>query len=244
MNLIIVIVGLTLYYCFYVRTDTKLVVQVSEALVKYVSAPYQVVENTVKLGFAGFMQLCLFILLSLIIQYPLNALLELKVSVLASLGWGVLLGIGEFGIALALTELIAPPPLDGASKPMVRGWMRQYRDAFRLQPFLVGLPLTLFYILGEELIFRALFIWACRGWSDVLALVVSTSAFVIAQFPAMTRFEHGIAPAVGAIVVGISHGILFLQHGDIVTLSIAHCTMFFLGMITGMKKENTSPITF
>lgn len=154
-----------------------------------------------------------------------------------------LLGVGE----LALTSLVCTLVVEvaaarrGPARESVRrewaaqtrgGWMSYFLLTMRAAPPLVALSSVCLYVGVEELIFRGLLIstFLDRGLGGTAAVASSAVLFVGVQALAMPSSRAALFPMVGAAVIGVVHGILFLHVPDVIPLAVAHVAFFVAAM--------------
>ena len=85
---------------------------------------------------------------------------------------------------------------------------------------------------AQELIFRGLLIPAFldEGLGGTASVASSGLLFVGVQALAMPSRRAALFPMVGAAVVGVVHGILFLHVPDVIPLAVAHVAFFSAAM--------------
>lgn len=154
------------------------------------------------------------------------------------------LGIGE----LALTSLLCTVVVEfvtvtrGSARGTARrdwstqsraGWMSYFLLTVRTAPPAVALACIGLYVGVEELVFRGVliptFLHAETG--GTFAVAASTTLFVAVQALAMPSRRAALFPMVGAAVIGVVHGILFLYVPDVIPLAVAHITYFTAAML-------------
>jgi hypothetical protein len=229
-----------IYYSLEIRRSGA----VSEAVVRllhldqrYASRP---ARSAVGLGLAGISQACFAgILLSWSdLHLSLLAWWQLNPSVII---YGLLLGIGEMAFASFLGHIgvlvairIAPAAdtvsIDQWLTISRGGWMKKYLDAMEIAPPGLFIGLVALYVCGEEIIFRAILIENLAFAGSVAAVTGATTSFMIIQFFQMPSWRSAMLPAIGALMVGILHGALFVAVPNLVPLVIAHL-VFFLSSV-------------
>lgn len=154
-----------------------------------------------------------------------------------------LLGAGE----LALTSLVCTLIVEvasarrGSAREIVRrewaaqtrgGWMSYFLLTMRAAPPAVALGSICLYVGVEELIFRGLLIptFLDAGLGGTAAVALSSLVFVGVQALAMPSSRAALFPMVGAAVIGVVHGILFLHVPDVIPLVVAHVAFFLAAM--------------
>jgi membrane protease YdiL (CAAX protease family) len=158
---------------------------------------------------------------------------------------GILLGIGEGAVSLVLASfafrVMAPrrhSPIDKREEMSLElslvgkaGWMRTFADAFRIVPIPWSLVLVFVALTGEELIFRAIVIPLFLPYSVAVAIGISTLLFITVQLSHLPSWYQGVAPACGAVVMGLANGGVFVIWRNLTPLAIAH--VVYLAFLIG-----------
>jgi hypothetical protein len=153
---------------------------------------------------------------------------------------GIALGIGEAALAtfigyvgiqvgLRVAPGHTPASVDEWLALARSGWMRLFFQAAEITPAL-ALCLSLLYIAVEETVFRGVIITALRDSIPVLALTVSVLLFALTQTFRMPSWHSAMFPVLGAVVVGVIHGLLFLAVPSILPLIVAHFVFFVVAV--------------
>lgn len=160
----------------------------------------------------------------------------------ALIAYGALLGVGELGlssflvsISIRLAVTVAGPG-DGNRQEdwavmSTGGWMRAFVTTVRVAPPAVAGALVVLYIAVEETVFRGVVIGAVRPFGPAAALSASVGLFMLAQIFNMPSWRNALAPLTAALVVGLTHGVLFLEVADITPLITAHVVLFGTALI-------------
>jgi hypothetical protein len=198
------------------------------------------VDSVLRMSMAAAMQLAFALLLIAALGIPAAALVPdtLRPELVAL---GAVLGAGEAllgsflgTVAMRVAARIAPrsTPADAAQWLTVGrgGWMRLFLRTAETAPLRFGLAVMTLYIAVEEVIFRGVLITFLREGGAAPALVLSVVAFVAVQVFSMPSWHAAIFPAVGALVVGIVHGALFLAVPDLTPLVVAHLVLFVVAV--------------
>jgi hypothetical protein len=190
------------------------------------------IEAIGKLAAAGLAQALFAIGLLLVLGTDLDAIAGLNPDLLAL---GALLGFGEVALASFLGTVVVRLDLlrrsderaVGAWLAQGRGgWMGQFAATVAAAPPWFALASVSLYVAGEEVVFRALVIDAAAGAGAVAAVALSAVLFVVVQVFNMPSVRAATFPVVGAVVVGLVHGVLFWQTHDVLPLVVAHITFF------------------
>lgn len=104
--------------------------------------------------------------------------------------------------------------------------MGQFAATVAAAPPWFSLASVSLYVAGEEIVFRAIVIDAAAGAGAVAAVALSLVLFVVVQAFNMPSVRAATFPIVGAVVVGLVHGVLFWQTYDVLPLIVAHVTFF------------------
>jgi membrane protease YdiL (CAAX protease family) len=158
-------------------------------------------------------------------------------------GWllllGVPLGIAEAGLgtyAAYLGSRVAqrlqpgrtPTTVEGWLTVARGGWIRYYLRTAAAFPSWLLVAATLLYVGGEEAIFRGVLLTSAAGLPATAAVVLSTALFAAAQVFYTPGWRTALFPVLGATVVGVIHGCLYLAVPDLAPLIVAHATMFLV----------------
>jgi len=185
-----------------------------------------------KLAAAGVAQALFGAGLLLVLDVDVGMIAGLSPELLAL---GALLGFGELALASFLGTLVVRLDLmRGSDERTVRAWIAQGRGGWMglfgatvaAAPPWFALASVSLYVAGEELVFRAIMIDATAGAGAAAAVALSLILFVIVQAFNMPSIRAATFPIVGAVVVGIVHGVLFWQTYDLLPLILAHVTFF------------------
>jgi hypothetical protein len=106
------------------------------------------------------------------------------------------------------------------------GWIQMYFKTIEVLPFPLGALSVFLYIAFEECIFRVIVIGVVAPASSSAALLTSTALFVTYQKFHTPGWRTAVFPMLGASVVGIVHGLLYLSVPNIVPLIVAHLSFF------------------
>jgi hypothetical protein len=221
-----------------VRGPTQLLLRRFPAAKRYSSGE---VEAVVRLGLGGILQLLFCAVLIAALGVRLD---ELQLAALepALVILGVLLGLGEAALAtfagytgmqagMALAPGRAPADADDWLALSRSGWMRLFFQAAEITPSL-AVGLSLMYIAVEETVFRGVVITMLGDAGPAAAaLAVSILLFALAQTFRMPTWHSAMFPVLGAIVVGLVHGLLFLAVPSILPLIVAHFTFFVVAVV-------------
>jgi hypothetical protein len=219
-----------------VRRPTQLLLHRFPAARRYASGE---VEAGVRLGLGVLLQLLFCAGLIALLGVALGRLqpAELQPALIAL---GVALGIGEAALAtfvgyvgmqvgLTIAPRHTPATADEWLALSRSGWMRLFFQAAEIMPAL-AIGLSLMYIAVEETVFRGVIITVLRDASPVLALAVSILLFALTQTFRMPSWHSAMFPVLGAVVVGLIHGLLFLAVPAILPLIVAHFVFFIVAV--------------
>jgi hypothetical protein len=194
------------------------------------------VDSVVRMAMAAAMQLAFACVLVAVLGVSVAELVpdELRLELVLL---GVVLGAGEAllgsflgTIAMRVAAKLAPQsaPADAAQWLTVGrgGWMRLFLRTAEAAPLRFGLVVMTLYIAVEEVIFRGVLISYLDEGGAAVALTLSVLAFVAVQVFSMPSWHAAIFPVVGALVVGVVHGSLYLAVPDLLPLVVAHLVLF------------------
>jgi len=216
--------------------------------------PARHVGAALQLGVAVGLQAGFFCLL-VVLYTPLDAVTEWVSIDPLLLALGVVLGVGEMGLATLLglfAIMVAdawPRPAGVAARSPATashwgttakgGWMQYYIKAMAILPRPVAVAVVSLYVVFEEGVFRGVLLTAVAPYGAGLAVLVSAAAFMVVQVFHMPGWRTALFPALGALVVGVVHGELFLETGRLTPLAVAHISYFFSAMWSIRKLKVT-----
>jgi hypothetical protein len=197
-------------------------------------------DNIVRLSLAGLLQLLFLAALALALEVDVPRQLAQGFHPLLIL-YGALLGVGEMAfssflchavgrLAMAVAPGRVPPSMQDWMVVAKAGWMRAYLDTINAVPWTVSLGLIVLYVTVEEIIFRGILTQCFLPLGPGPAVVLSTGLFAIVQTVQMPSWSSTLFPVLGALVMGLAHGALFLAVPNLVPLIVAHCVFFLIAV--------------
>ncbi len=215
-----------------------------------VGVPLADAESIARLALAGLSQLVLFFLLRHLTGVGVPVAADLP-----SFVFGICLGVAQFGAgsqvaaffySFAPESRIAYGVVDRRPTQLARGgWMRHYRAAMRTSTVALGLPLTVLYVTGEELIFRFILLNTFGALGHVFAVFLATACFMAVQVLAMPTWTSALFPVAGALVVGLSNGALVVGGTGLLPLVVAHSTFFLFPFVFDRADpDSRSPLAY
>ncbi len=198
-------------------------------------------DGVVRLLLSGALQLAF--LTALVAALPLTAadLLPRHWDVRLVL-LGIPLGVAEAGLATyagflgsRVAQLVrpggaTPAGVEGWLSVARGGWIRYYLRTAAVAPRWLLILATTLYVAGEELIFRGV-VLTTSGLAPALAVAMSVVLFAAAQVFYTPGWRTALFPILGAVVLGVVHGILFVTVPDVTPLIVAHATMFLVTVL-------------
>lgn len=156
--------------------------------------------------------------------------------------YGVLIGIGSVGLSILLCsvgmkifEIIAkdksPKSIEGWMAVANAGWIRHHKHTIKVLPFYISLLIITLQIGSEEVIFRVVLNDVFMPYGIEIAFVISTGLFIFMQTLHMPSMASAMFPILGATVMGIIHGLIYIHNPSIVPLIISHLTFFMFTVI-------------
>ncbi|GGX74246.1 CPBP family glutamic-type intramembrane protease [Streptomyces hiroshimensis] len=177
---------------------------------------------------------------------------------------GVLVGIGEMGIASFLCRLVIEASLHRPGRPgrpgrrgsrlpaaasagtarlggprdvggwiaMSRGgWLRHHFKTVEVLPLPLAVTVMAVQVGCEETVFRGVLFGYLGSAGLPATLAVSVVLFVLMQCFFMGSWRAAMFPMVGALVMGIAHGLLFWAVPALPPLIVAHVTFFLFAVL-------------
>ncbi|HEX9938374.1 MAG TPA: CPBP family intramembrane glutamic endopeptidase [Longimicrobium sp.] len=230
-----------IYYGVLIRWCGRLSVPLVDRLGLARHHPRHDAEAVLRLGVNGGSQALFLAVFLLLTGVPLaRAIGPLPAPALVLMG--VLLGVGEMGLAAFLSNAAVhalirvapgkvPPTMEGWLAAARGGWMREYLRAIEIASLPAAVVITAVYVSVEEIVFRGVLIPYLLPWGAGLAVAVSTLLFGAVQCIHTPSWAAALFPLVGALVMGTVHGLLFLAVPSIVPLVVAHLVFFFAAVL-------------
>lgn len=155
---------------------------------------------------------------------------------------GAILGIGVMGAAsllgrsyIEMMRFLFPKKYSANIRnwlAMARGgWIRHHFHAIEVLPVPIALLITLGQVCAEEIIFRGVILNYFLMYGKYIALFISTSLFMMMQTFQMPNRISSIFPVIGALVLGLIGGILYMNVPVLLPLIIAHITFFAVAVL-------------
>jgi len=247
---IVVLVLIVVYYRYVAPEVVRAVTPRFSRLAIQSTHSYASVESVVALSFACLFQAVFFVLLLYASDLSRSDLGLVSFSPVLLI-YGAVLGVGEMAFASFLCftcvqgfELRRDTRLGGLASWLAisrSGWMRQYLRTIETIPWPAALLLVCAYVSVEELVFRSLVIPTFLP-ERVLALAASVVLFSFVQLFNMPSWRHGLFPFIGAVTMGIVHGLLFIEVPVIFPLILAHVTFFGSALMLGQNAPSGSEV--
>jgi hypothetical protein len=264
ISLIIIVIGYYLWIVAKMRGLVRLSAVMDRLQQKF---PARHVEAAYNLAYAGGLQALFCIIITVLYAPHLIATASFFPDP-ALLVFGIVLGVGEMGLT-TLLGYAAITIIDSferrrvttnqfsASRPgwiQARtpststarwsttargGWMQYYIQAIAILPRNMAVAFVLLYVFFEEFVFRGVILATLTPLGAAGSVAVSTLLFVLVQTFHMPGWRTSLFPAIGAIVVGIVHGGLFVKDPNILPLAVAHASFFFTAMWSIRRIDST-----
>ncbi|MEZ0074777.1 lysostaphin resistance A-like protein [Planotetraspora sp. GP83] len=110
------------------------------------------------------------------------------------------------------------------------GWIRHHLKTMEVVSLPLALALTAVQVGSEEVVFRGLVLTWLRDAGPVLAVGISCLLFTVMQVFLMSSWRAAIFPVVGAVVMGLTHSLLFWHYPTLIPLMVAHVTFFLFAV--------------
>jgi membrane protease YdiL (CAAX protease family) len=158
--------------------------------------------------------------------------------------FGVLIGIGSMGTSTLLCttamKLVDQYSIRNGKKSRSlkewyaissAGWIRHHKHNIQILPLFLALIIITMQVGSEETIFRSVLFQAYAPFGIKTAFIISTLLFIYMQVFHMPSMLSAMFPMIGAFVMGIVHGILYIYHPTVVPLIISHIAFFIFTII-------------
>jgi len=181
------------------------------------------------------------LLYSFAVRMPLSIIQELDPLIA---GLSIPLGIAEMSVAtlfgysamrtVHLVDTVAGRHSTAWSGVAKGGWIQMYFKTIDVLPHPLGGIVVLSYIAFEECIFRGIVIDVMLPAGPYAAVIGSTVLFALYQMFHTPGWRTALFPMLGASVVGIVHGLLYIVWRHIGPLIVAH-SCFFLSALWSFR---------
>ena len=142
--------------------------------------------------------------------------------------YGTILGIAEMGFSMTLCMLaIRLSQCENSWAVLTRaGWIRHHFHTIKLLPRSVALVIIFLQLSAEEIFFRGIMLNALFSYSQTIAATASISLFIYMQTFHMPSKITALFPVIGALVLGITHTLLYFILPSLLPLIVAHLVFF------------------
>ncbi|MHB1949119.1 MAG: CPBP family intramembrane glutamic endopeptidase [Gammaproteobacteria bacterium] len=155
---------------------------------------------------------------------------------------GALLGVGMMGLSSLLCRSVIEilRQLRMPNHPyevkdwliMVRsGWLRHHLQTLEIMPIPLALIITLGQVCGEEMVFRGALLHYFLPHGPWVAILISTILFMCMQIFHMPSLLSSLFSMIGAMVIGVVDGIVYLHVSNLIPLIVAHITFFAVAVL-------------
>jgi hypothetical protein len=110
------------------------------------------------------------------------------------------------------------------------GWIRHHLKTMEVVSLPLALALTATQVGSEEVVFRGLVLSWLREAGPFLAIGISCLLFTVMQVFLMSSWRAAMFPVVGAIVMGVTHSVLFWHYPVLIPLMVAHVVFFLFAV--------------
>lgn len=180
--------------------------------------------------------------ISLLVFFKIDIYTILKNTSFLTCFYGALIGIGTASLSILLCsvgmklfEIVAkdnaPSNLNGWMAVANAGWIRHHKHALKILPIYLALLIITLQIGSEEIIFRVVISHIFMPYGIVIAFIISTLLFIYMQTLHMPSLTSAMFPVLGATVMGITHGLIYLNDPSIIPLIVSHLTFFIFTVI-------------
>lgn len=148
---------------------------------------------------------------------------------------GMFLGLGLAGtsmiICLLIVKLIAFFTQFTEEQVMLAlpgGWLKSYEYIKVIAPPYIFMPAIVLQLTCEEIIFRGIFINYFINFGVLYTIITSTLLFALMQIFLIPTIRGALFPVIGALLMGMVHGYLFLVIDSLWPLVFSHMIFFML----------------
>jgi len=153
--------------------------------------------------------------------------------------YGLLVGVGEAGVALLIYQTVMSGiktlfPNVAATTCRVRfninsnGWPHHNKRFMQITSLSMLLLMILIQAGAQEIIFRGVMIHYFSPYGGGVAIAISTLLFILMVALLYPMNTNTMFTSVAALVIGVVHGILYLNSATLLPLIVAHVTLVTL----------------
>ncbi|MFF5207632.1 CPBP family intramembrane glutamic endopeptidase [Streptosporangium sp. NPDC000396] len=168
------------------------------------------------------------------------------------IGLGAAIGVGEVALGSLLCRVLIEGvqargrrhasaralPATAAGQERMRqwlglsrgGWIRHHLKTMEVVSLPLAVMLTAVQVGSEEVVFRGLMLTWLRDAGPLLAIGLSCLLFTVMQVFLMSSWRAAMFPVVGAIVMGVTHSVLYWHYPALIPLMVAHVTFFLFAV--------------
>lgn len=236
---IILLCGLIFCYYFVVK-------KILTILSKYLVARFPIVRNATVKEQEGVMSLLLFSVSHVLFVVLMMQLYSVDFRQVfgSNISWQLLLiapllGIGLMAVSTQICQVmivvcesigVGPTGLKGWLLLSQSGWLSKHLYTLKVLPLILSLPMIVLQISSEELMFRTVIFDVLKPFSDCFVIGFSTALFVIVQTFSMPNKLSAMFSMIGALVMGIVHGVLYANTAAILPLIVSHLVFFLFAV--------------
>lgn len=155
---------------------------------------------------------------------------------------GIILGVGEMvlssllcRVTIEIVRIVAPKNAPVGLRDWLTvsraGWMRHHIKTAIILPLPVALCCSSLNVIGEEIVFRGVMLHYFQALGVVQSVLVATLLFAAMQTFLMPSWHAALFPAIGALVMGIVHGCLYITVPCLPPLIVAHVAFFAFSIL-------------
>jgi len=155
---------------------------------------------------------------------------------------GFLVGVGCMGLSTLLCqagmivgEKIFPQHVPANAKSWLTiargGWMRHHLHNMEILPLALAFLIVILQIGSEEVVFRGVMLNFFISNGTVTAILISTALFMYMQIFHMSSPASAMFPVLGALVLGIINGVLYVHIPMLLPLIVAHLAFFVFAVL-------------
>ena len=235
------LIVLTLISYYYITK--KVILKLSPSIAKIIPYhQYSVAEivGTIELTVTAITHVIFCVMLANLLH--INLISVFASTKLSDCFYAIFIGIGCVGISILLCSVMIKLIASRTSNQKLKsanewsaiagaGWIRHHKHCITVFPLLIGLMIISLQIGSEETVFRSILIPYFASYGIYTAFAIATGLFILMQIFHMPNLLSAMFPMIGACVMGIVHGLLYLSTQSILPLIISHLTFFVFTLI-------------
>lgn len=229
------------YYLYFKKILIYLAAQLSTWIIYSEKIPKKDLDGVIELTLIALSHVGLVFCLGTFLGVPMPSLhVTSMFQFVTWLSCGILLGVGCMSVSALICQMIIIT-IDFYKRRTYDlafwlrlgrgGWIKHHLQSLQLLPIYLSCSILMLQVGSEEVIFRHIIPLFLTNAGVSLALSVSCGLFILMQVPLMQSVEAAVFAMIGATVMGIAHGLIYLKTFCMIPLLVSHIVFFLFSVL-------------